>query len=140
MNIETSIPARFILGVYLLAHAVIVTAVFWARRNLPANRRASVSRWLLISTALPLIGPIMSCFGFARLARSYQMVVSQNPTFRSDCGFAAGIGYGLTSMVASWTSSPGVGFLSLCCLILFFVQLWLAGKVGATEQTAVARI
>lgn len=138
MNIEKSIPALVILGIYILAHVIIVAALLRARRRLPANLGASAPRWLLVSTALPLIGPVLSCFGFAKLARAYQRATTSNPMLRSDCGLLAGIAYGLTYLAAGWAGSAGLGFLCLCFLILFFVQLRSAGRALASAPPLAA--
>jgi len=116
-----------ILGIYVTVHAIIIAALLQARSKLPATQRTTVPRWLLVSTATPLVGPAISCFGLAKLARSYRAAM-HNPDSSSDCGLAAGVAYGLTSIAASWAASPALGFLALCCLILFFGQLRGAAK------------
>lgn len=106
---------------YLLTHAIIIALLLRLRRGLPAVHR-HVSRWLLLATALPTVGPFVSAFALARLARDYQGATAHLADFRSDCGHAAGIGYGLIYAAATWSGSAELGLLSLALLVLFFWQ------------------
>ncbi|GEM_PF-765943 len=113
---------------YIATHAVIIAMLFHLRRHLPSpNRR--VNRWLLVATAVPFVGPILSSVALARIARCYQAATADQPSFRSDCGHAAGIAYGLSYMAASWLSSAELGLLSLTFLGIFFWQAHAARRV-----------
>lgn len=85
---------------YLLTHALIIALLLRLRRGLPEAHRP-VSRWLLLAMVLPVVGPFISAVALARLARSYQAATAHLAEFRSDCGHAAGIGYGLTYAAAT---------------------------------------
>ena len=126
MNTQEMIPTVGILSVYCLAHGLVVAGLLRARRSLPSVERSRLSVWTLVATAAPVIGSLFSIWVFARLARAYQRVLERAPGACSDRGYAAGIGYGVTSTLAAWTSNSGVGFLCLCCLGVFFVQVELA--------------
>lgn len=106
---------------YLLTHALIIALLLRLRRGLPeAHRR--ISRWLLVAMVLPVVGPFVSAVALARLARNYQAATAHLAEFRSDCGHAAGIGYGLIYAAATWSGSSELGLLSLALLVLFFWQ------------------
>lgn len=117
------IPTIGILSVYCLAHCLVVAGLMRARRSLPGTERGHVSIWAVVATAAPVIGSLISIWVFARLARAYQRVFEHGPGSFSDRGYAAGIGYGVTSTLAAWTNNSVVGFLSLCCLGVFFLQV-----------------
>jgi hypothetical protein len=115
---------------YLFCHAIIIALLFRLRRSLPeAHRR--VSRWLLLAMVLPVVGPFISAFALARLARNYQAATAHLTNFRGDCGHAAGIGYGLVYAAATWSSSAELGLLSLALLVLFFWQAHAARRALA---------
>ena len=120
---------------YLLCHALIIALLLRLRRGLPAAHR-HVSRWLLVATALPVVGPFVSSVALARLARDYQAATAHLAEFRSDCGHAAGIGYGLIYAAATWSGSSELGLLSLALLVLFFWQARSARR-ALTQPTLV---
>lgn len=112
---------------YLFTHALIIAMLLRLRRGVPAVHRR-VSRWMLFATALPMVGPFLSAFALARLARDYQAATARLAEFRSDCGHTAGIGYGLIYAAATWSGSAELGLLSLALLVLFFCQAWAARR------------
>lgn len=117
------VPALLIALVpYVVVHVVLVTLLLRIRRRLPSAHR-NVSRGLLVATALPLVGPVVSSFAFGRLARCLQQASAVVPGFRSDCGHAAGVAYGLLSLVAAWVREPVLGGLTLVALLMFFWQV-----------------
>lgn len=119
---------------YAAVHGLIIASLFHLRRSLPAENRG-VSRLLLLATAIPLIGPLVSSLALARLGRSAQRATAGTPGFRSDCGHAAGIAYGLVYVAATWTRSQELGLLSLALLIVFFCQMGAALRVLRAPDT-----
>lgn len=129
MTTHEMIPTIGILLVYCVAHGLVVAGLFRTRRHLPAELRERLSPWMLLLTAAPIVGSLISIWVFSRVARAYQDAAEATARSRSDRGFAAGVGYGVASTLASWTSNGGVGFLALCCLLTFFVQVELAIRI-----------
>lgn len=122
MNTSEFLTLCLALLPYLVIHTIIVGMLLRLRRRLPLEQR-KVSPWLLASTALPIVGPLLSSLAFARLARCIQSTTNQLFGYRSDCGFVAGIAYGLMSLVATWFRSPSLGGLTLVLLLLALWQM-----------------
>lgn len=122
MSLPDIVPLLIALIPYVLVHAVIVSALLSLRRRLSPEHRL-VSRWLLVATATPLFGPIVSSVALASLARCMQRATAALAVFRSDCGHAAGIAYGLFYFAAAWIQSPALGALSLALLVAYFWQM-----------------
>jgi hypothetical protein len=119
---------------YLLTHAIIIAVLFRLRRSLPVPSRAAPA-WLVLAMVLPVVGPFVSSFVLARIARAYQAATAHLAAFRSDCGNAAGIGYGLVYAAATWSSSAELGLLSLALLGLFFWQAFAARRALTTSPS-----
>lgn len=120
---------------YILTHAFIIALLLRLRRGLPEAHR-HVSRWLLVAMVLPVVGPFVSAVALARLARDYQGATAHLAGFRSDCGHAAGIGYGLVYAAATWSGSAELGLLSLALLGIFFWQVRAARRALAHPRHA----
>ncbi len=118
---------------YCVVHTIIIAFLFRFRSRLPQQHR-TIARWLLVATATPLVGPFVSSIAFARLAGCAQEATADLPAFRSDCGHAAGIAYGLVYFAAAWVQSPALGALSLALLSLFFWQLCAALRALQRED------
>ena len=137
MSIIEITSLLIVLVPYLAVHAIIVGLLLKLRRGLPTEHR-SISRGLLVATALPFAGPLVSSIAFSRLARCAQAATANFSALRSDCGYAAGLAYGVIYFIAAWSRLPSLGALSLALLVIYFWQAFAALRALRRPQLQIS--